>query len=72
MYFKDWTTDTDTTTPADLEPATLPHGPGGALLHSTHWDDRLLFAGAAASRKHPGYLEGALLSTERAVAALMP
>lgn len=70
VYFKDWATDLDTTTPTDLEPATLPHGPGGALLHTTHWDGRLVLAGAEASREHPGYLEGAVLSAERAVAAL--
>ncbi len=70
VYFKDWATDLDTTTPADLEPATLPHGPGGALLHTAHWDGRLVLAGAEASREHPGYLEGAVLSAERAVAAL--
>ncbi len=67
VYFKDWATDPDTTTPADLEPATLPHGPGGALLQATHGDGRLVLAGAEASREHPGYLEGAVLAAERAV-----
>jgi monoamine oxidase len=67
VYFKDWATDLDTTTPADLEPATLPHGPGGASLHAAHWDGHLVLAGAEALREHPGYLEGAVLAAERAV-----
>ena len=43
-----------------------------SLLRATHWDGRLLLAGAEVSHDHPGYLEGALLSAERSVAALMP
>jgi monoamine oxidase len=71
MYFKDWATDTDCTTPADLEPAVLPHGPGGALFAATQWDGCLMFAGAESSPEHPGYLEGAVLAGERAADVLL-
>ncbi len=67
VYLKDWATDADTTTESDLEPAALPHGPGGAPLSATHWEGRIVFAGAETSREHPGYLEGAVLAAERAV-----
>ncbi|MDZ7632200.1 MAG: FAD-dependent oxidoreductase [Gemmatimonadaceae bacterium] len=71
IYLKDWATDADTTTPADLEPAMSPHGPGGALLSELQWEGHLALAGAESSDSHPGYLEGAVCAAERAVAALM-
>ncbi len=71
VYFKDWAIDADTTTPADLEPTTLPHGPGGALLKAAHWGGHLVLAGAEAAREHPGYLEGAVLAAERAVEVVL-
>lgn len=70
VYFKDWATDADTTTESDLEPAALPHGPGGAPLSATYWEGRIVFAGAESSREHPGYLEGAVLAAERAAGQL--
>lgn len=72
VYFKDWATDEDTTTGADLEPSALPHGPGSPLFAEAHWDGALLLAGAESADEHPGYLEGAVRAAERAVAMITP
>ena len=70
VYFKDWAADPDTATADDLEPSPTPHGPGTPELSSGLWEGRLLFAGAEVAQHHPGYMEGALLAAERAVAQI--
>ncbi|HXS06210.1 MAG TPA: FAD-dependent oxidoreductase [Rhizomicrobium sp.] len=66
-HFKDWTADPLTATAADGEAAGHPE------LQSLPWFDpawaaRASMAGSETAREHPGYLEGALIAAQDAVA----
>ena len=70
LHLQDWATEPDTATPADGEPATGHPAPQSTALPAP-WDGRIHLAGTEFASEFPGYLEGAVLAAERAVAALL-
>ena len=67
-HFKDWSADPLTATMADWEAGGHPE-PQAAPWFDAAWSARAVLAGSEAARQHPGYLEGALIAAEDAVAA---
>ena len=66
-HFKDWSADPLTATEADAEAAGHPE-PRAMPWLDPAWSRRAAMAGSETAREHPGYLEGALLGAEDAVA----
>ena len=67
-HFKDWSADPLTATLADMEQIGHPE-PQAKPWFESAWAARAAMAGSESAREHPGYLEGALLAAEDAVAA---
>jgi monoamine oxidase len=65
--FKDWAADPLTATEADGEAAGHPE-PQATPWFDRAWAARATMAGSETAREHPGYLEGALLAADDAVA----
>ena len=68
-HFKDWSADPLTATGADAETTGHPE-PQSRPWFDGAWAARATMAGSETAREHPGYLEGALLAAEDAVAHL--
>jgi len=67
FYYKDWARERFTATQFDQPPMVehpLYHPPAG---QTSIWDGTIHFAGTETADQHGGYLEGALISAERAV-----
>lgn len=69
VHLQDWAEDVDTATPADASPAAAHPAPMSTALPAP-WCNRVHLAGSEFAPSFPGYLEGAVLAAERAVAAL--
>lgn len=69
VVLQDWAEETATATPADAQPAATHPAPMSTALPEP-WRDCIQLAGSEFAPDFPGYLEGAVLAAERAVAAL--
>lgn len=67
-HFKDWAADPLTATPEEAEAAGHPE-PQSQPWFDPAWSPWATMAGSETAREHPGYLEGALVAAENAVAA---
>ncbi|MFF2089371.1 flavin monoamine oxidase family protein [Paenibacillus sp. NPDC058174] len=66
VFYKDWTSDTETAVEDDFTALTSfpSYGP---LVAEGEWASKIVFAGTETSQEHGGHLEGALRSAEQAV-----
>ncbi|MDP2008120.1 MAG: FAD-dependent oxidoreductase [Rubrivivax sp.] len=69
LQLQDWATEPETATPADGEPAG--HPAAQSTMLPAPWQGRVHLAGTEFAPDFPGYLEGAVLAAERAVAACL-
>jgi monoamine oxidase len=70
LHLQDWAGEPETATPADGGPAAGHPAPQSTVLPAP-WHGRVHLAGTEFAVGFPGYLEGAVLAAERAVAALL-
>ena len=66
-HFKDWSADPLTATAADAQAGGHPE-PQALPWFDRAWSARAAMAGSETAREHPGYLEGALIAAQDAVA----
>lgn len=69
IHLQDWADEAETATPVDAQPVSRHPAPISTALPSP-WMDLVHLAGSEFAPEFPGYLEGAVLSAERAVNAL--
>lgn len=70
VLLKDWAADPCTATPADQVATAHPLAHDAPWVTGV-WADRLVLAGSEVSPTEPGYLAGAVVAAERAVAAVL-
>lgn len=70
FYYRDWAQERFTATPYDLPPMTRHPVYAPPAGRTAFWDGTVRFAGTETADPHGGYLEGALIAAERAVADL--
>lgn len=70
MLYKDWSEESETAVPEDLDPLT--NFPSyGQIPLAKSWNNKLIFAGTETNSQFGGHLEGALQSAEQAVLKIM-
>ncbi|ODG92623.1 amine oxidase [Gottfriedia luciferensis] len=70
IFYKDWSTDSETTVEEDLSPLKN-YQSYGPLSVEGMWGKKIIFAGTETNSDYSGHLEGALLSAEKAVAEII-
>jgi monoamine oxidase len=70
IFYKDWSSDSETTVEEDLSPLKNYESYGPLQVEGV-WEKKIIFAGTETNSDYSGHLEGALLSAEKAVAEII-
>ncbi|MBT2654515.1 FAD-dependent oxidoreductase [Bacillus sp. ISL-18] len=70
IFYKDWSSDSETTVEEDLSPLKNYQSYGPPPVEGV-WEKKIIFAGTETNSEFSGHLEGALQSAEKAVAEII-